>query len=87
MVAIKDFGMPSCCEECEYTPKYCSYCLRLHQAIPRDIFNASRHPDCPLVEIGTCKDCKKYRNSLEHCTQWVMTTNDDFYCADFERKK
>ena len=35
---------------------------------------------------GTCKDCKKYRNSLEHCTQWVMSTNDDFYCADFEKR-
>ena len=39
-----------------------------------------------LVTHGTCKDCKKYRNSLEHCTQWVMSTNDDFYCADFEKK-
>ena len=50
MVGIKDFEIPSCCEECEYTPKYCSYCLRLHQAISRDIYNTSRHPDCPLVE-------------------------------------
>lgn len=36
---------------------------------------------------GTCKDCKKYRNSLEHCTQWVMPTNDDFYCADYEKAR
>lgn len=36
---------------------------------------------------GTCKDCKKYRNSLEYCTQWVMPTNDDFYCADYEKAR
>lgn len=36
---------------------------------------------------GTCKDCKKYRNSLEHCTQWGMPTNDDFYCADYDKAR
>lgn len=50
MVGI-NMEMPSCCYECEYRPKNCSYCLRLHQAIPRDIFNTSRLPNCPLVEI------------------------------------
>lgn len=51
MVAIEGMEMPSCCEECEYTPKYCSYCLRLHQPIPKDIFNTSRPSHCPLTEI------------------------------------
>lgn len=51
MVAIKGMEMPSCCRKCEYTPPDCSYCLRLHQVIPRDIFNTSRLSNCPLVQI------------------------------------
>jgi hypothetical protein len=41
----------------------------------------------PKTEIVTCKECKYYRNGLEHCTNWVMQTNEDFYCADAERKE
>lgn len=72
MVAIKDMKMPSCCSECEYIPKYCLYCLRLHQGIPRDIFNKSRLSNCPLVEIQERKEEKwipvnsPYDNVQEH---------------------
>lgn len=81
MIAIKGLKeMPSCCYECPYYDDYC----RLTSKWDGDT-EQIRDADCPLVEIVTCKDCKYYRNGLEHCTQWVMPTNDDFYCADAER--
>lgn len=46
-----------------------------------------RAENCPLTEIITCKDCKHYRNSLNHCKQWGMSTTDDFYCGFAERRE
>jgi hypothetical protein len=54
--------------------------------------------DCPLVEIGTCKDCKYWDKDEEYCKHlsnengWLededyrVNTESDFYCADFERR-
>lgn len=102
MIGIKDRKMPSCCGECEYIPKDCSYCLRLHQAIPRDIFNTSRLSNCPLVEIGTCKECKYYtvyeieyfqtnqKEQFSYCEKYERLGNNhlspDFYCGDFKKR-
>lgn len=75
MVGIKDMEMPSCCRQCEYTPKDCSYCLRLHQPIQRNIFDTSRHSNCPLVEIEERKVGKwifsegtKGKDNVEKCS-------------------
>jgi hypothetical protein len=88
MVAIKDMQMPSCCMNCGLLGKDEMYCS-IYPRKDLDIITvATTRPNwCPLVEIVTCKDCMYYRNGLSHCTQWVMTTNEDFYCADAERKE
>ncbi|MBO7733242.1 MAG: hypothetical protein J6S67_11830 [Methanobrevibacter sp.] len=86
MVAIKDFGMPSCCEKCDFKEDYCFYCTKLNKSIPQSNFFDSRLPDCPLVEIGTCKDCKRGQK-CEHgvyCTNLGGTNEECWYCADFE---
>ena len=43
------------------------------------------HPDCPLVEIVTCKDCKYNKNGV--CPNYRHFVDDDFYCADGERRE
>lgn len=87
MIAIKSMeNIPRSCIECPL--RMLDKCYHLKSACELNEFDIfeERPKGCPLVEIVTCKDCKHYRNGLEHCTQWVMSTNDDFYCADAERK-
>jgi hypothetical protein len=43
-----------------------------------------RAKDCPLVEIVTCKDCKHNKNGV--CPNYRHFVDDDFYCADAERR-
>ena len=57
MVAIKDFGMPSCCGNCEMS--CCRrleifYCVITLQDV--DIDSSERDMDCPLVEIKENED-------------------------------
>ena len=66
MVAIKDFGMPSCCENCNMCNNrnldtfYCSITLN-------DVNIDEKAHDCPLVEI-------EERKVGEWCKQ-----NDDYF--------
>lgn len=53
MVAIKDFGMPSCCFNCDmqidgYSAGY--YCAITEQELNDNYTLEHRHPNCPLVE-------------------------------------
>ena len=41
--------------------------------------------DCSLVEIGTCKDCKRYNKNEMFCTWHSQKCDPDFYCKDFEK--
>ena len=58
MVAIKDFGMPSCCVNCDI----CLPCAldeglcHITQKTLSDIYN-KRDSDCPLIEIEQSDDC------------------------------
>ena len=51
-----------------------------------DLFNATPS-DCPIVEIGTCKDCR-HREGIDldscFCAKHGNSARDNFYCADFE---
>ena len=49
--------------------------------------------DCTLVEIGTCKDCKRYNKNEMLCTwTWnngkisMQKCDPDYYCKDFEKR-
>lgn len=93
MVAIKDFGMPSCCGNCDMCLP-CALNEGLCHVTQHTIGNIydKRPSDCPLVEIGTCKDC-------EHCCYITGTKNklcekhscmqvsNNWYCADFEKQR
>lgn len=83
--------MPTKCSICPFNAYYENLgeyiCEYVGKIIDKDERWEKKLDDCPLVEIVTCKDCKYYRNGLEHCTQWVMSTNDDFYCANGKIKE
>ena len=86
MVAIKDMEMPKNCVECNH--------MDLQQAINCQLIysgcaNCGRHPNCPLVEIGTCKDCINYVVGAldeEICIRGRELIHKDFYCADYEKR-
>jgi len=61
MIAIKDFGMPSCCDHCEifsWTDKAC----RITYTRCENPFD-DKNDDCPLIEVEpqerSDKECTK----------------------------
>jgi len=63
MIAIKDMEMPSCCGECNLTAckgydEPWNYCCSV-TLTDINLNDTTKPSDCPLVEIGTCKDCVK----------------------------
>jgi hypothetical protein len=87
MIAIKDMEMPKSCVRC-FTKGLrglvgCELLLD-----DNNICVETRHPDCPLKEIVTCKDCKhwiKNRYCYKHTPQ-VITYESDF-CNYGERRE
>lgn len=89
MIAIKDMEMPSCCNECPmYQSEDSDYCDITGEWITGE--EMIRHPNCPLVEIVTCKDCKHWHDD------GIMTTCDknighgfpkDHFCGDGKRRE
>lgn len=76
MVAIS-MEMPKNCVECNQ--------MGLQQIIDCQLIysgcaNCGRHPNCPLVEIVTCKDCKK----RDECFSDI---NDRWFCPLGERRE
>ena len=94
MVGI-NMEMPKNCVECNH--------MDLQQAINCQLIysgcaNCGRHPNCPLVEIGTCKDCKHWKDSdgvyrrgvgaESKCPINIKEVYEgNFYCADFARRE
>jgi len=99
MVAIKDMEMPKSCRECRLTYprwdfnigcKVCNAIIGRHEEYGE--YKTKRHPDCPLVEIITCKDCSHYTEykaldgiTYVGCYKGHSNLSPDFYCADAER--
>lgn len=82
MIAIKGMEMPKNCVECNDLGLQGTLGCRL---IYSGCANCGRHPDCPLVEIVTCKDCKyNYENS---CDFDGFGIDNDYFCAKGERKE
>lgn len=91
MVAIKDMEMPDSCDDCpfavdEETNDYGSFCkcgiLDDYETI--NLLEHSKHPNCPLMEIITCKDCK--HNDEGSCDMDGYGVKDDYYCASAKRR-
>lgn len=92
MVAIKDMEMPESCIDCPLTyPRWdfdigCKCCKAIighHEEYGE--YKTTRHLDCPLVEIVTCKDCRS--ECTEKNGEKFSETRPDFFCADAERKE
>lgn len=45
----------------------------------------SSQPTADVVEVVRCKDCAK-RECCRTSTVWAVPPNDDWYCADAERR-
>lgn len=85
MIAIKDMEMPKCCHwDCPLCNEDGGACMLGAYDIKTDT-KKERTKDCPLVEIITCKDCKHNKNGI--CPNYRHFVDDDFYCADAERRK
>lgn len=83
MIAIKGMEMPKDCIGCRIGDSVLN-CPCNGSTLLFD-YQDKRHPDCPLVEIFTCKDCKyNYENSCDF-DGWGV--NDDYFCAKGERKE
>ena len=100
MVAIKDMETPRWCGECPMCREETiesdtyTYCTLLNQDIT---WNGNRVDDCPLVEIGTCKDCKHWKDSDGVYRRGIgaeskcpinnsRVFDGTFCCADFEKR-
>ena len=87
MIAIKGMKMPKNCLECNR--------LNLQEALGcRLIYsgcaNCGRHPDCPLVEIIICKECKYARQNNDndrYCYLSGKYHDIDYYCANGKIKE
>jgi hypothetical protein len=86
MVAIKDMEMPKCCLwDCPLAREDGGAC----QLVDIRTSNKERPSDCPLIEIGTCKDCRWLTTDEDgnyYCRQTWDFDSLDFYCADFEKR-
>ena len=87
MVAIKGMEMPKSCALCPMTYKdEVDYHICALIGANIDYLDKNEiHPDCPLKEIVTCKDCKC--KCTESNGQKFSETRPDFFCADGERRR
>lgn len=94
MVAIEDMEIPSCCGECPLVEEQKDmyglsffYCNKTERMVDEKDVDTN----CPLVEIGTCKDCS-HRDPEDkmcdcgHSIVWQTSRPDNWYCADFEKR-
>ena len=59
MIAIKEMNIPNRCAKCKFCLRQGTYGKCLLQKNKRVSWLAwNRDDNCPLVEVGTCKDCK-----------------------------
>ena len=78
MIAIKGMKMPENCSDCDLCHGH------ICKITGTDIVTNPKG-NCLLVEIVTCKDCKNNKNGV--CPNYRHFVDDDFYCADGERRK
>lgn len=90
MIAI-NMEMPKCCHwDCPLCNEDGGACMLGAYDTKTDT-KKERAKDCPLAEIVACKDCAKgqreYSISGKYCIWMGGITEDDFYCADAERRE
>jgi hypothetical protein len=82
MIAIKGIEkIPQTCSDCDLCRGH------ICKITGTDII-ANPKGNCPLIEIVTCKDCKYNTNMI--CDIYgieLCCCEDDYYCADGERRE
>ena len=64
MIGIKDFGMPSCCVNCQMCDAYEKGMCVITDTECEDMYS-KRNADCPLVEITESDDCVSRADLME----------------------
>ena len=88
---MKEIDIPNRCEECKFCLRqgandYGSFGECLLQKNKRvNCLAWNRDDNCPLVEVGTCKDCKY--NDENVCTIDGCRITNDYFCACAIRKE
>ena len=93
-----DIPMPESCRDCPFEMYYMN-CgetrCRATGMILADGYKAipfeDRHPDCPLMEVVKCKDCKYYTSVTAHCEVrgkglYLIRGKDD-WCSRGKRRE
>lgn len=88
MIAIPNMERPKSCWECRLMDGEAN-CLVTDEGIPSK--QEGIHPDCPLIDIVTCGECKYWENGT--CEQWsdphefdIRETDPDGFCYYGERR-
>lgn len=88
-VIVRGMDMPKSCRNCLFECYYENLgghtCDCLEKTVDDNERWDKRLDGCPLVEIVTCKDCKHNKNGI--CPNYRHFVDDNFYCADGERKE
>ena len=86
MIGIKDMEMPSyCLWDCPLAREDGGAC----QLADVRTSETERPKDCPLVEIGTCKDCRAWRPRGDEngfCARSPHGCKADESCENFEKR-
>lgn len=88
MIAIKGMKMPKGCIGCRIGDSVLN-CPCNGSTLLFD-YQDKQHPDCPLVEIVTCKDCKYARQNEDndrYCYLSGKYHDIDYYCAGGKRRE
>ena len=94
MIAMPNMDMPKSCVKChwyyELYDEHCTLGKFLLRKYPTDVseepytLNVQRHPNCPLIEIVPCGECKHY--AFGSCSKLHLVTDPKNFCSDGERR-
>ena len=85
MIAIPNMDRPESCWECRLMDGEAS-CLVIDEGIP--LKQEGIYPDCPLIDIVTCGECKHWYNDADcgmACEFTNMKQPSDGFCNWGER--
>ena len=90
MIAIPNMEKPQNITRCSYkiNPEECK-CIYTDKVFEETLALIMDHPcpDCPLIEIVHCKDCKWFEEEGYYCAKDILVQFDHFFCYHGERRE
>ena len=85
MIAIPNMDKPKSCWECRLMDGEAN-CLVIDEGIP--FKQEGIYPDCPLIDIVQCKDCKwlGIDDGMTFCNVWLREVERHMFCSYGERR-